>query len=427
MSDPRRIGALAIFVLVILRLSIGWQLLSEGTWKLKKEGTSDPWSAEPYLKNAQGPLRDHFRNLSGDPEDKNWLDSETVIARWTAWAEAFTNHYELDETQKKNLTYFLDGRDDYRGEIKDFIPEGTVESINKSSTLKRLTTITPPVDVNKDGKIESKVDKTGRFIIDGEQHMTASERRALEKRIPAPKKDDPEYAKKKKQYDSFRRAVSDAFKRSSRLSLKERVMVSLDGNPDRAGATYEQFEGTTDYKKVGDIEIYRDLANAYESGLKNAETDFQFDHLNSKWKDISTKRSELVGPVKAMEKELKVYAMSLLTTDQLLKGPPEEPMTEIRKLNLATMWGLTIIGCCLIGGLFTRLAALGGVVMLGQFYLAYPPFPGYPPVSGTDHALIVNKLFVEIIALFAFVFLPSGRWFGIDGIFARMFMGSSSK
>jgi uncharacterized membrane protein YphA (DoxX/SURF4 family) len=37
------------------------------------------------------------------------------------------------------------------------------------------------------------------------------------------------------------------------------------------------------------------------------------------------------------------------------------------------MWGLTIVGVCLILGLFTRLASLAGIGFILLFYLAAPP------------------------------------------------------
>jgi thiosulfate dehydrogenase [quinone] large subunit len=91
------------------------------------------------------------------------------------------------------------------------------------------------------------------------------------------------------------------------------------------------------------------------------------------------------------------------------------------------MWGLTILGGLLIAGMFTRVAALGAAVLVFQFYMAYPPIPGYPEVPGPEHALIVNKNLIEVFVLVAFVFLPSGCWFGVDSIFAIIFAGKKVK
>lgn len=45
--------------------------------------------------------------------------------------------------------------------------------------------------------------------------------------------------------------------------------------------------------------------------------------------------------------------------------------------DLITMWGLTLVGACLILGLFTRLASLAGIGLVLLFYIATPPFIGY--------------------------------------------------
>ena len=58
-------------------LGIGWQLLYEGMWKINTLSTQSPWSSDGYLKSAQGPFRGLFRSMSGDPDDKSWLDPDS--------------------------------------------------------------------------------------------------------------------------------------------------------------------------------------------------------------------------------------------------------------------------------------------------------------------------------------------------------------
>jgi thiosulfate dehydrogenase [quinone] large subunit len=92
--------------------------------------------------------------------------------------------------------------------------------------------------------------------------------------------------------------------------------------------------------------------------------------------------------------------------------------------DLITMWGLTIVGVCLILGLLTRLASLGGIAFILLFYLCNPPFIGYfysIPTEGSY--LIVNKNLVELCALVVIFATGSGRFAGLDrilhGLFAR--------
>jgi thiosulfate dehydrogenase (quinone) large subunit len=92
--------------------------------------------------------------------------------------------------------------------------------------------------------------------------------------------------------------------------------------------------------------------------------------------------------------------------------------------DLITMWGLTLVGLCLILGLFTRLASIGGIAFLSLFYLCNPPFVGYfysIPTEGSY--LVVNKNLVELCALVVIFATGSGRFAGLDrilhGLFAR--------
>jgi thiosulfate dehydrogenase [quinone] large subunit len=92
--------------------------------------------------------------------------------------------------------------------------------------------------------------------------------------------------------------------------------------------------------------------------------------------------------------------------------------------NLITMYGLTIVGVLLILGLFTRLAAIGGIAFILLFYLCNPPFVGYfytIPTEGTY--LIVNKNLVELGGLAVILLTRSGLVAGIDRIVHGLLAG----
>ena len=117
MIDSKKCCCCAVALIIVLRLSIGWQFLYEGLWKFRTLNTPTPWSAEGYLKNAQGLLRNTFRNMTGDPDDLNWLDRDKVTAKWDEWASRFEAHYGLDDGQKKELARLLNGASDFRVEL----------------------------------------------------------------------------------------------------------------------------------------------------------------------------------------------------------------------------------------------------------------------------------------------------------------------
>jgi thiosulfate dehydrogenase [quinone] large subunit len=78
----------------------------------------------------------------------------------------------------------------------------------------------------------------------------------------------------------------------------------------------------------------------------------------------------------------------------------------------------------LILGLFTRLAAIGGIALILLIYLCNPPFVGYfytIPTEGTY--LIVNKNLVELCALAVILLTRSGLFAGLDRIVHGLFFG----
>lgn len=190
-------------------------------------------------------------------------------------------------------------------------------------------------------------------------------------------------------------------------------------NPEWAGVVNEKFKGTVDYKRAGEIELYKAMVAKYEAKLKEVKVDFQQSHLDKLWADLEAKRKELTGPIDALTSELQLSATKLLNLEQIARGPSPQPASKIDSVNWQTIWGLTILGFCLIVGLFSRTAALGAAWMLLMFYLVVPPWPGVPEAPGPEHSFIVNKNFIEIVACLALASLPSGRWFGLDALIHR--------
>jgi uncharacterized membrane protein YphA (DoxX/SURF4 family) len=132
----------------------------------------------------------------------------------------------------------------------------------------------------------------------------------------------------------------------------------------------------------------------------------------------------------AMGEEYCLALWNILGDDQKARGcvpvvvtapeklPVPVPFVESRGefLDLSITYGLTAIGLCLMLGLCTRLACLGGAAFLVSVLMNQPPwptiYPHAPPVVG--HALLVDKNFVEMMGLLALATLPVGRWGGLD-------------
>ena len=267
-------------MLIVLRIAIGWQLLYEGLWKIDTLNSPQPWTAAGYLKNAQGPFRDTFRNMAGDPDELDWLNYDAVAIRWDDHAARLTSHYGLDDRQKGNLHRLLNGLKDYRVEL-DALPEG--------------------VDLNDAGSFVKKVisfnAKDKRLIVSNYRLQT-NEKDKLLKLVEG--KEGPAV-------DKYKEAVEKVYKAAQRPHcFKEELAGAVRGNPDVVGNEKLQY--------VGELSQYQSMLRKYNSDVAVAKTDFQWDHLDYTWKKkIQEKRAKLTGPVKAMDKEFHDKALALVT------------------------------------------------------------------------------------------------------------------
>ena len=452
MKDLRRIPVIAVVLIVVLRVSIGWQFLYEGLWKYDTMDTPEPWTAEGYLKNAQGPFRDHFRSMTGDPDDLGWLDFDHVSRRWYDWRDRFAKHYALDEEQVAKLNRLIDGlaapHDDpetlppfpqFRQKIPA-LPEGV------DLSDRRLT-----------GTIEYDEAKQQLVV---KRPMLPSEETKLKAMVPVVELPSGLLAKKGADGNAelddngqpipadqvvaeYYKAISRLADLSHRLSYRQKLAASLRGDPDWVGVAgrlnergsyditmgtvsrseEDATEGTLTNVRYGEIQEYKDLVDWYNNAVKQAEIEYQFDHLNKIKTKLSMMRAKLVGPIRTLESDLKEDAFDLLTAEQLAYGALPLEDTPVNRASAQAMWGLLILGTLLIVGLGTRFAALAGAFMLLNFYLVMPPWPGVPEAPGPEHSFIVNKNLIEVICLVAVAALPTGSWFGIDAIIWRWYRG----
>ncbi len=89
--------------------------------------------------------------------------------------------------------------------------------------------------------------------------------------------------------------------------------------------------------------------------------------------------------------------------------------TVLNTVDLLNTWGLTAIGFALILGLFTRIAAITGTVLLILYYLFNPPFIGMTGMMPTEgNYLIVDKTLIEAVTLFLIAVSPSAKQYGLD-------------
>jgi thiosulfate dehydrogenase [quinone] large subunit len=84
-------------------------------------------------------------------------------------------------------------------------------------------------------------------------------------------------------------------------------------------------------------------------------------------------------------------------------------------VDFINIWGLMIIGFCLIAGLFSRTSTIAGMILLFLYYISNPPFIGFASLMPSEgNYLIINKTLIEIGALLVLTVFPTGRYVGFD-------------
>jgi uncharacterized membrane protein YphA (DoxX/SURF4 family) len=143
--------------------------------------------------------------------------------------------------------------------------------------------------------------------------------------------------------------------------------------------------------------------------------------------DLRTSRAALLADANQFVKELKAQAPS-----ETAEAEPAGWMTRrsedvqwlfgtMAGMDKITMWMITLVGACLLLGLFTRTACLVGAAFLLLTYLTHPPFPWLPLPPGTEgNPIFVNKNVIEMLALLVIAVHPTGRWLGLDALLGRI-------
>jgi len=97
----------------------------------------------------------------------------------------------------------------------------------------------------------------------------------------------------------------------------------------------------------------------------------------------------------------------------------------LKIVDMLNIFGLILIGIALFIGLFSRIAAIAGTILLVLYYFAYPPFGDSLFNIEEGHLFIVDKIFIEGMALLFFVFYKE-KGFGID-LFIELIKKSKQK
>lgn len=113
----------------------------------------------------------------------------------------------------------------------------------------------------------------------------------------------------------------------------------------------------------------------------------------------------------------KGYLLSATYMESFFRWLASESMISIvDTLNIAA---LLLIGFGLIIGFKTKWASILGIGLLILYYLAHPPFPGYPQGPSEGSYWIVNKNLIEAAALLVLYLFPTETSFGLARLFSK--------
>ena len=180
---------------------------------------------------------------------------------------------------------------------------------------------------------------------------------------------------------------------------------------------------------VEKIKAYFDALDRFENDEERLQdAPFQKQRRWNRMMELRQEADVWIKDIEDQERALENTLYSLLDDGQKKLGSPSagwNPFTWNRmgQIDFAVTYGLTAIGLCLMLGLCTPPAALGGAGFMCFVVMTQPAFPGiYPPDSFiVGHALLVNKDFIEMLALLVIACTSAGRWGGLDFFLYRWF------
>jgi uncharacterized membrane protein YphA (DoxX/SURF4 family) len=140
-----------------------------------------------------------------------------------------------------------------------------------------------------------------------------------------------------------------------------------------------------------------------------------------------TARTELLAAKNDLAKETDSF-ISELRTSIGLEALPAPTKEKLKWADKWTAYGITIIGACILFGVFTPLACLAGAGFLAMTYLSHPTVPwlGLPPMT-EGNPLFINKNIIEALGLLVVAAHPTGRWMGFDALWTYFVLPKGEK
>lgn len=208
--------------------------------------------------------------------------------------------------------------------------------------------------------------------------------------------------------------------------LRDRFVAAYPSLKESADKVYEKHMRAAEEYLAGnwkDIQVHFEALDRFNDSKQTSpgtayQTKRNWDQMRKLRSEAKVWLTELDDREKAFKAALREEAAKseLGGKDPFAASLCPFAWTRMEQIPFAITWALTAIGVCLIIGLGTRPAALGGGMFMMFVVMSQPSFPGVvppdPPQLG--HAMVINKDFVEMVALFLVATTAVGRWGGLD-------------
>lgn len=381
--------SLRVFLLLVLRLAIGWHFLFEGLHKIHSEyvgptDTNRVFTSEPYFLAAEGPVGEELRKrYIGDPDAKN-------AARLSKVEDISAAEFERRSTEEQ----------------AKLCPAPVAELLTKFANDARP-------------KAEEALAKAKAEY---EAAKAAADEQA---KVPVPT--DPTAAAEAIKKTAAAKAEADAKKLAVDVAARRVELASNDGLLLKAAFAAWVYGATDRPTKV-------EFFNNDDVPLSAAERLAHIEWLKQEYDEYKGRMNQDLGQGTGTEQKRGQKLRSDLTAaktglvndtdafiDELRQAvgadaPTAEPKP-IKTIDRLTRWGITIIGAGLLLGLFTRVWCVAGAGFLVMTYLSHPTVPWLPmPPMTEGNPLFINKNLIEALALLAVASFPTGRWLGLDAL-----------
>lgn len=236
--------------------------------------------------------------------------------------------------------------------------------------------------------------------------------------------DQPPYAAWEERIEAGFRQQQEAFGKLSGITDEQRT-----ASAERLEFRVQQLKDYLD-GQAGDIAEYQHelwRLRQWEARPEAEGAPFQQERIAEKQAELGAQPLAWVKQAEGIERGFHDDLRALLTPEQEQAGLAEKAVRSLSNpqaialnwMNVFITCVITAIGVCLMFGLLTRLAALGGAGFLLMVMATQPPW-----VEGAVTTMFFYQL-VEVVALLVLCVAGAGQWAGLDALLRRWLFGAN--